>query len=513
MDQPKRLFFNSVINGATPLLNTAVVFLLTPFILAHLGQELYGIWMLTGSMLAYGSILSLGMNSAVNLHIPRMADAGDLKGGSRVVSTAFFLYLGSAFMAGLFAAVVVWKFPLWFNIERSLWGSSRWVVALLGAGMVLGLPLAVFSAVLSGLQRYELLEGPHIAFLLLRAAAIVVAFSWLGEGIVFLAAISVATALCASALIAWLACKKWKTLTVAWRLVEWSMLPGMLTYGLSTLLFACGQIIQLQSGKVLTGLLFDPETVTEFAVPFMLLSMVAGVVHHGVVAVKPAVTLMAAQDKHDAIRKTFLLSTKYALMIAVPTGIVCMMHGETILRAWLGEGYSGQGGRILFIMAIPQMLWTANLSGFYGLAGLGKHRLFGLSVIIRGAVAILLGYILAGPAGMGVLGIAWGYALPELLASGLVMPWHSLRTLKVPVRALLLDSILPAGLAALPFLVYSWSIPWWSSPDGRVECALVFGLSALPWMAGVWFLGLAGTERSRFRAYLLPFVKKPLVTD
>src|ERR1700689_3881786 len=54
--------------SATPLENSSpwqAIFFLTPFVLHRLGSTQYGLWVLVGSALAYGSLLDFGILAAV----------------------------------------------------------------------------------------------------------------------------------------------------------------------------------------------------------------------------------------------------------------------------------------------------------------------------------------------------------------------------------------------------------------------------------------------------------------
>ena len=71
MNQGKRLISNTLWNIFSLAIGMTTGIVMTPFILHHLGKSGYGIWALTGSLFAYSQLLSLGLNSAVNLWIPK----------------------------------------------------------------------------------------------------------------------------------------------------------------------------------------------------------------------------------------------------------------------------------------------------------------------------------------------------------------------------------------------------------------------------------------------------------
>lgn len=96
MDQARRLVVNTISNVAALAVRLVIGFVLAPFVLHHLGQSTYGIWALTGSLFAYSSLLSLGLNSAVNRWVPLYLVEKNHEGINRVVNTTLVAYLIAA---------------------------------------------------------------------------------------------------------------------------------------------------------------------------------------------------------------------------------------------------------------------------------------------------------------------------------------------------------------------------------------------------------------------------------
>src|SRR6266567_6903825 len=68
-------------------------FLLAPFMLRYLGTTDYGIWALSGSLVAYGSVLDFGVSGAVIKYVAEYRAKRDAAQLRSVVATAFFLYV------------------------------------------------------------------------------------------------------------------------------------------------------------------------------------------------------------------------------------------------------------------------------------------------------------------------------------------------------------------------------------------------------------------------------------
>ncbi len=503
MEQGKRLFTNAVVSSIRRPVSMLVSVFLTPFILVHLGEELYGIWTVAGSVLAYSGLLSLGLNSAVDYKIPKLLERNDSKGINAVVSSIFAFYCASAIIVIGFGAVLVWKFPIWFKVPPELFGPARIVVALSTINVALHMPLSVYYGLVAGIQRHDVNTGVALVFDVLRAVGIVIVLS-VGFGIVALATISTASQLATGFAVAFASYKLVEGLDVNRRFIDWKLLPGLVTYSVNTLTYGSGQLILLQSGKTLVGFLYGPAAVTVFTIPFMLLFVAGQAVFQAAATAKPAVSMLEAQGRRSDVNRTYILTTKYSMMVVFPLTALLLLNGESVLAAWVGPELSERSALYLSVMAIPQMLRVVNFSGFFILAGLGLHQLFGAVVLIQSLSSVVLGYLLAEPGGLGILGVALGISIPELIVSSVVVPAHCWKTLGLSVRKDLAKSALLALSAGIPFVLYCLIVRFFTTLETRTEFLAVFAASALPLLAGVWFLGLTNQERELLRHYLEP---------
>jgi O-antigen/teichoic acid export membrane protein len=87
-----------------------VWFVLTPFILHRLGASDFGLWALVGSLVAYGTLLDLGVGAAVTKYVAELRARGEAEKASDVVATALRIYCCVAML--LLAAVIPLSFVL-----------------------------------------------------------------------------------------------------------------------------------------------------------------------------------------------------------------------------------------------------------------------------------------------------------------------------------------------------------------------------------------------------------------
>lgn len=501
MNQGKRLTVNTICNVSVLLIQVVLGFIIAPFILDHLGRSTYGIWSLTGSLLAYSQLLSLGLNSAVNRWIPIYLVQDNHDGVNRVVNTALVAYLvaGGALTIGVL--ILAWGFPYWFDVEPALHASARYVVLLAGSGFLFVIVFNVFSAVLSGFQRYDLMAISDIAGDLGRIAGIVVAFLS-GFGIVALALVTAAGHAVRNLLKMFFVRTQYPQLKIRLSLASWETFREMFGYSVNTLLYSCGGIIQSASAHTLIGLFLGTAAVTEYAMPAIVLNMLKQLVIRGTAAIKPATSKLDAENKLESVQKLYFAGTKYALLILLPSIGFLLAYSSTLMEVWLGEQYVAPMAGVLVTLSVASLVRLWHMPAFYVVVGLGKHRLFGLVTLWTAIGSVLSALIALYFFDAGVVGVAIAYAVPEVIAAIFVVMPYVCRIIGISVWDEVRECVVPAVLAMTPYFLILVVLRKNFSPESTLMLFVLIGALGIPILLGAWFLGLTKVERSRFLAML-----------
>ena len=146
---------NVLSNWATYLVSGGVSFFLSPYIVRHLGNSAYGVWVLLVSLTGYLGFLDLGIRGAVTRYIAKFHAQADHDGASRTVSSACGMFLTLGLLAVL-ASIFVSVFAVpHFQIPPDYARAARVVVIITGFNVALSLTSGVFGGVLVGLQRFD----------------------------------------------------------------------------------------------------------------------------------------------------------------------------------------------------------------------------------------------------------------------------------------------------------------------------------------------------------------------
>src|SRR5208282_1409450 len=165
-----------------------------------------------------------------------------------------------------------------------------------------------------------------------------------------------------------------------------------------------------------------------------------------------------------------------------------LLRGGSFIGLWMGPQYAQLSGQVLWVLSLTMMLWGANSSVAGIMLGLGKHKPIVPAMIIEGLCNLALSIFLVKR--IGIIGVAWGTAVPSLATSLIFWPWYIHRTLKVQPLAYMLSAWIRPWVSLVPFVGASYLVERYWPATNLVEffsqVALVLPLALL----GYWFVCL-----------------------
>jgi O-antigen/teichoic acid export membrane protein len=489
-----RVLRNVVTNYLRFLLAGVIGFVLTPLMVHLLGDGGYGLWVTVFSLTGYFGLFDQGIRPSLVRYVARDHARGDLDGMSHTLSSAFALY--SVVGAVTLLATLGFAVPLtqFLRIDPAQREVARMVIMISGASMAIGFPLGVFGAALSGLQRYDIANGIGIAVTVLRAVAFVVVLR-MGGGLIGLAWVSLAMNLLGYA--------------VSWIYVR-RLVPG-LRMGLGQATRAHLKLIGAYSGFAFVGALansiaFQTDAlvitkflgaalVTPFALAAGLIDNVRNLVFAATWVLSPTASELEARGESGKLHAMVIAGSKYSVLLSWPVLVALLVFGPNLLTTWVGPGYVG-ASTLLAVLAIPTLISLPQSAASSVLFGVSRHRGVVLLSILNAVLNLLLSVLWVRP--YGVLGVAWGTAVPLGLVAGVATIGYTCRALNLSPGRYLGEGMLRPGLTTLAFLVPAlvvqrlWNPMGWGPLAAAVAgCWVVFAVVA-------WRYGVSTEERSRW---------------
>ena len=506
---PKRLIHNTFYNVAALLSNALVGFFLIRFFLSQLGEAQYGVWLLIGgSIYRYAPLLSFGLNSSINRYIPLFIAQNDNDGLLRVINTSLFFFIAIGFILVIISLIVCYNVGSWFTIEPELVRTAGILVLAIGFCSALAMPMQSSTAILSGLQRYDVINLAMLAILALRTILVVIllkqGYGLLTTGILF-GSSEIAMRVIHSVFIK----KLLPEASLSIGKIDLQLLKEMLAYGINTFMYATGAIIIYHASNLIIGIFIGTAQISQFAIASAGVLLLNQLLAAFTAAIKPAVSDLDARNDAAAVKEIAFLTQKYSLLLIIPGGCFLIAMGREFLNVWVSDQFTDPSvidsmAVILTILTVGHCLRLAQHSNFIVLVGRGQHKIFGILIALTALFCVLASILSVKVFNWGLLGIAWSNSLPIALISVLILPKYFHRKMHISTLENIRNVWQPALLGSLPAVATICIWKYVASPDSWLEIVSVVVAAVALTVIGGWFLSLKEAEKKRFIRIALP---------
>jgi O-antigen/teichoic acid export membrane protein len=473
---------------------------LTPFIVGHLGQESFGLWLLVGSLLGYFDLLDLGVRSALLRYAARERALGERGNLVEVVRRA----MGAATAAAGLA--LVGFAALGAGLQEFLAAGSgvgpatvRTLVLLAGANLALGFVVAFFSGLLAGASRYDLTNAAGVTGAVVRAGLTVVVLR-AGWGIAGLAAVVLASSALQCAAMAVLARRLYPGVRLAPLVPVGAVAKDLVRYGLSSVLLQLAVRIVYYTDSIVIAAYLTKSAVATFGIAATLIEFLRQFVSSMTNVLTPVASAMDAREDRAGLRSLLERGTSLSLVLAAPVLATFLLDRGRFIRLWVGPEFDGTPP-VLRILAIGQAVALPTLTASVVLYAMNRHRWNAFLALGEAAANLALSIVLV--RAMGLAGVAWGTTIPLLVTQVLVLPAYVCRLVGMRPLALLRRSYLPPLGAGLLYAAAFRGLFALADPQGFVAYFACVLASLVPYAAVAYAFVLDADVRRAITGRLL----------
>ncbi len=417
-------------NWVTLLLAGLTSFLLTPFLVRHLGDVYYGIWILVGAFIDYYGLLDLGISQTLQRYVAVRWGGSERAALNRTLAAALAISCGIGVALCVVTGVLMVALPDFLGLTGTAKSVFRQVLLMVGVAVGVTFPARTLGAYLQGLQRFDLYNFAASLNILLRAVLIVVVVQQ-GWALLGVAAVTLGMALVSVAVHWHLVRRADPALVVAGRLANWKDVKELFHFSFYVFVAMVGDYFRFHMDSFVIARMLTVALVTPFSVAARLISYFVSVV---VAASGPLTTKFAhlhGQGKENELRETFVRATSYTALLSIFLGSHLLFNGQTLLRLWLGERFAASYS-LLVILATSYVCALAQIPSLSLLYALGRHRPLAAWTLVEGLLNLGLSIYWARL--LGLEGVALGTALPMIATKLLIQPWYVLNVLRMSPR-------------------------------------------------------------------------------
>lgn len=412
---------NAISNWAAMAINIVVGFILTPYIVEHLGTAQYGIWALVLSVIGYYGLLDLGVSSAVVRYVARYAGQHKYESLNQVINTSITIFSIAGFIAIAVSILAAEPLAKFFNVEAHNYLAFKQCIWLLGITAGLMLPGNVLGVALIGHERFVIRNTIQITISLLRCGLSMyvlykggklLELCWINFGLgVFRILINLAVLKLF-----------FRHIILSPKLVNKSMFSVLFSFGFLTSIVQVGNMLKTKLDAILIGRYLDMDSVGLFSIAALLCFYLSTFIKSCSGVSQPRLATLAGQDNNKIFSRTII---KYSIIISNMVacgGLALYLLNEDFLRLWIPENIANIPTistvvSIILLMMIPDLM--VNVS-FNALLAVKKHQYYAYQTVAEGIAHLIISIILV--RWYGIYGVVLGGAIPTLLTRFFVQP-------------------------------------------------------------------------------------------
>ncbi len=322
----------SALAGVASLL---AAILLLPLIIATVGPEDYGVWLVILAIASFLFYLDLGVGSAVVHFMSRSRSGDDSSSPDAIASTAHAWSVVAAIGATVAFGILSWAY---ISSQRNSTGIPHGdLVILIGCGyaLVLSMVLRPMSSILSGAGFLHIERGNQIFGVAIRILGTLAACSFVPS--IGAVAIAETLALVAPTIASLVGVRKRNLVRIRVQYVSRSELQRMFRYSVGAFSVSMVGAAILQCGTLLIGYMGTPAQVTYFNAAFRIYSSVRQIIGWLTDPFRPVLSRLFVKDHAKA--GSVLYDLLFVAFITSATGCVFLILSlPLLLEVWLGQG-------------------------------------------------------------------------------------------------------------------------------------------------------------------------------
>lgn len=486
-------------SGAAYLTGPAVQLLVAPYLIRHLGVEIYGVLLLVNSVIQMSSLSSFGLGDATVKYVAEYAAQKRERDLVMLLQTTLLMYLvlggGTVVVLNLLAPFLAESV---FNVSPEFRAEATMGLRIGSVSLLLSLIYSVGQSLCRGLRRYDVEASTGVLGSLVGPACSCFLVSR-GYGLVAVITTTCGVMCLNNLVLGWRGSRLLGTAGWLVPKFRWDNVRRLASFGFFGWIGMIEWVLVNQADRVIVSNVLGPAAVTPYAICLQLTQLAHGVVGQAFGYLFPLATELYVKQRWTELRRVYLSSMQLTSIASLAVGALIFVYGQTILFVWMGNNLGNYDHNLMLVLASSAALMGTTIVPCLLLNGAGYVRLTAIFTMSSMAAVLPVSLILI--RFMGLVGMATGKLMnffPGLIARIiigrlilkdrriLICFWHQLPTL--------------GGLAVL------WSSSlWWQLPEQAAH---------RPWTAlGVVFGSIATTTLLTVLVYQPDLARLKLVSD
>jgi O-antigen/teichoic acid export membrane protein len=427
MSRKRIISSNIKYNIASQVVGFAVGLATFPFIVSHVGKEVYGAYLLVTTFIGCFGVLAFGEGTALAKYIAEFTGKNDREGTGKIINSTLFFYMIVGFITATALLILSFCFDHIFKIgsaDAVIMRQLFWVAA--GASLFIW-PGRTFDGVLYGLQRFDWLSISNIVATILTGISAYFVFTY-NLGMAWFVALFYLFIIL-RCLVSYIVVRYY-TLKINICFPYFDKKTSKMIFSFSFFLFLSTllSLFIFNFDSFVIGAFTSVSAVTLYGVGYGLQNGFRAINGLMIGPLFPAGADMEGKNEQDKQKELLFKGTKYMTMIFVPGVIITIIFAKLFINNWMGAGFTESilPAQVLIFFWIFSS--TINVGASLATAK-GYVKVFFKITFLNALLNVGLSLILVKP--LGILGVVLGTTIPMVLIDFPLSLYQILKIMKV----------------------------------------------------------------------------------
>ena len=469
--------------------------LYTPIMLRMLGQNEYGVYSLSSSVIGYFALLYAGMSSTYLRYYSSYRAKGDEAGIAKLNGLFLILFSGMGLLALLFGLVMSFdlKTILGSGLTEAELSLAHILFVIMSVNMALLMPKTVFAALVISQERFIFIKSLGTVTAILSPVFNLILL-YQGYGSVGMSIVVLALTMADLLVNIWY-CHFKLSCRFDFRKLPFYLLPGMLSFSVFLVLQGIMDQLNWHLGKILLSYVADSVAIAVYSVGLQIDLLFYGMANAVYGVVVPQIYRLVQEQKLEELTQLWIKVGRYQFFVLFFIWTAFMTFGQSFIQLWAGHGYD-DAYWIAVILMTPIVIHLCQVMGMEVLRAYNKHAQW---VLVHLLFAVF-GFVLCIPLAKlyGAIGVAIGTCISSFLVANIYDNWYYYKAGNLDVFRFFrnFSGFLPAVLAVLlsvNILSYLFPVSSWFDFTAVMMCF------TLLYCVIMYTLGMNSSERMQVK--------------
>ena len=468
------------------------MFFFTPFLVSHLGKEQYGIWSLVFSIVAYMGLADAGMRQSIVRHVSKYYAKKDWLQINQVLSSSVIIY-SIVFAVILVAISIISLFLLdKFTVPDSLFRVTQITLIIIGVNQGLSFFLIPFSS-MGPFHRFDISSYVSIPTLLLQTGSMVYLLLN-GYGLVSMALVVFAVNLIDKTVMIIIRRKLFPEVKFSRKSIHKENTKELLNYGFYSFLIIVATIAIFYTDNIIIGIFISMSGVAVYTIPATIIMQLRHAINAISIVLVPAISHFDAEQNMTKIREIYFKSTRYLYFLTTYLAVCLLVFGGPFILLWVKDAFA-ESVNVLNILTVSACIFFPQMIAHSILFGISKHKITFYIMSFEAVANVILSLLLVKD--YGILGVAVGTAIPQIIIYSIIYPVVFLKTIDADISRFYRESGKSILYGILIFVPSAWLMKTVLVPDNWFN--LIFDCMVVTFLMGTGLLFLVFDKEDKDR--------------